>query len=127
MITLRTQTLPEVANGLLAEVLDHALAEIHQDITDRPKVKQPRKVILELILKPADSGEDIVDAVDVQFTVDTKKPKTSMKRRMASFPRKNSLGFETDTNKVTHAPNQRKLPVSAEEGELGAEFDSDKL
>jgi hypothetical protein len=48
-----------------------------------------------------------------------KKPKTTMKRRMASFPRTKSLGFETDTNRVTHAPNQRTLPEaqSAEEEE----------
>lgn len=110
METLKTSTLSLVANGLLAASLDQHLAEAHHDIVDRPAVKGPRKIVLELILKPADSGEDIVDAVDVQFGIDLKKPKTTMKRRMASFPRTKSLGFETDTNKVTHAPNQRKLP-----------------
>lgn len=117
METLKTSTLPLVANGLLAASLDEHLAAAQHDITDRPAIKGPRKITLELILKPADSGEDIVDAVDVQFTVDMKKPKTTMKRRMASFPRTKSLGFETDTNRVTHAPNQRAFPEtqSAEE------------
>lgn len=110
METLKTSTLSLIGNGLFAEVLDSTLAELHQDITDRPKVKGPRKVVIELIMKPADSGEDVVDAVDIQFTVDAKKPKSVMKRRMASFPKTRSLGFEMDTNKVTHAKNQRVLP-----------------
>jgi hypothetical protein len=121
METLKTSTLPLVANGLLAASIDQHLADAHHDIIDRPAVKGPRKVIIELTLKPADSGEDVVDAVDIQFGVDMKKPKTTMKRRMASFPRTKSLGFETDTNKVTHAPNQRAFPQTqtqtAEEGE----------
>ena len=114
MTPLKTSTLPDIANGLLAAAIDQALAEVHHDITERPSIRAPRKVVIELILRPADSGEDIVDAVDVQFTVDSKKPKTSMKRRMASFPRTKSLGFETDTNKVTHAKNQRVLPVDGD-------------
>ncbi len=117
METLRTQTLHLIANGMLAASLDQHLAAAHLDITDRPKIKGPRKIVLELILKPADSGEDVVDAVDVQFTVDLRKPKTTMKGRMASFPRTKSLGFETDTNKVTHAPNQRAFPEPQTAGE----------
>jgi hypothetical protein len=107
METLKTSTLHLIAKGMLAASLDQHLAMAQHDISDRPKVKGPRKITLELILKPADSGEDVVDAVDVQFTVDLKKPKTTMKGRMASFPKTKSFGFETDTNKVTHAPNQR--------------------
>lgn len=107
METLKTSTLHLIANGMLAASLDQHLAMAQHDISDRPKVRGPRKITLELTLKPADSGEDVVDAVDVQFTVDLKKPKTTMKGRMASFPRTNSFGFETDTNKVTHAKNQR--------------------
>lgn len=115
MITLKTATLPEVANGLLAAAIDHELTRVQQDITDRPGVRSKRKVVIELFLSPADSGEDVVDAVDVQFTVDSKCPKTSMKRRMASFPKTKSLGFESDTNKVTHARNQRAFEETDEE------------
>lgn len=117
MITLKTSTLQDVANGLLAAAIDHELSVVQQDISDRPNVKAKRKVIIELLLSPADSGEDIVDAVEVQFTVDHKCPKTSFKRRMASFKKTKSLAFESDTNKVTHAPNQRSFPDvdSAEE------------
>jgi hypothetical protein len=107
MLNLKTSTLPEVANGLLAAAIDHELSRVQSDITDRPNVRAKRKVVIELLLSPADSGEDIVDAVDVQFTVYSKGPKTTMKRRMASFKKTKSLGFETDTNRVTHAPNQR--------------------
>lgn len=117
METLKTSTLHLVAGGLLAASLDQHLAAAQHDLTDRPKVRGPRKIVLELTLKPADSGEDIVDAVDVQFTVDLRKPKTTMRGRMASFPRTKSLGFETDTNRVTHAPNQRAFPEAQTAGE----------
>ena len=117
METLKTSTLHLIANGMLAASLDQHLAAAHHDITERPKIKGPRKIVVELIMKPADSGEDVVDAVDVQFTVDLRKPKTTMKGRMASFPRTKSLGFETDTNKVTHARNQRVLPETQTAGE----------
>jgi hypothetical protein len=115
METLKTSTLPDVANGLLEAAFDAALAQVHQDITNRPKVKAPRKVILELALTPADSGEDVVDAVNVQFSIDQKIPKQTLKRQMASFPKTKSLGFETDTGKITHAKGQRRLPHSEEQ------------
>ena len=111
METLKTSTLHLISNGLLAASLDQHLAEAVHDIADRPKVTSARKVILELHVRPADSGEDTVDAVNVQFAIDIKKPKTVIRRAMTSFPRTKSLGFETDTNKLTHAPNQRVLPM----------------
>ena len=119
METLKTSTLHLIANGMLAASLDQHLAMAQHDISDRPKVKGPRKITLELILKPADSGEDVVDAADIQFSVDMKKPKTTIKGRLASFSKNRSCGFETDTNKITHARNQRTLEESqtAEEGE----------
>lgn len=116
METLKTSSLHLVGKGLLEAAFDAALAHAHQDIANRPKVKAPRKVILELALTPADSGEDVVDAVNVQFSIDQKTPKQTLKRQMASFPRTKSLGFETDTDKVTHAKNQRRLPHSEEHG-----------
>jgi hypothetical protein len=106
-------TKQEVEKALEA-AFDAALAHAHQDITNRPKVKAPRKVVLELALTPTDSGEDVVDAINVQFSIDQKIPKQTLKRQMASFPRTKSLGFETDTDKVTHAKNQRRLPHSEE-------------
>ena len=119
METLKTSTLHLIANGVLAGSIDQHLAFAQHDITDRPKVKGPRKVIIELILKPSDAGEDVSDTVDVQFNVDWKKPKTTMKGRMVNLPRTNSLGFNPDTNNVTHARNQRAFPETqtAEEGE----------
>lgn len=96
--------------------LDNALAECHFDITERPKVKKTRSVTVKLSLRPSDSGEDMVDAVDIEFEVSKAIPKTVIRRQMASLPRQKALGFETDTNKVTHAPNQRKL-VDADDDE----------
>lgn len=114
METLKTSTLHNVASGLLEAAFDAALAQVHQDITNRPRVKAPRKVILELALTPADSGEDVVDAVNVQFSIDQKIPRQTLKRQMASYPKTKSLGFETDTDKITHAKGQRRLPHSEE-------------
>jgi hypothetical protein len=68
------------------------------------------------------------DAINIQFSVDCKTPKHTLKRQMASFPRTKSLGFETDTDKVTHAKNQRRLPHSEEEeaaGSAGKEEEAD--
>ena len=121
MITLKTSTLHEVGQGLLAAALDKKISEVIHDISERPGVKAPRKVILELIIKKSDSGEDTVDAMDVQFSVDAKIPKTTMKRTMASFPRQNSLGFETDTNKHTHARNQKAFDHSDDDGSTAEE------
>jgi len=128
METLKTSSLHLVGKGLLGAAFDDALAKAHQDIAERPKVKAPRKVLLELALTPADSGEDVVDAINIQFSVDCKTPKHTLKRQMASFPRTKSLGFETDTDKVTHAKNQRRLPHSEEEeaaGSAGKEEEAD--
>jgi len=110
METLKTSTLHLIANGMLAASIDQHLTYAQHDINDRPKVKGPRKVIIELTLQPSDTGEDVSDTVDVQFSVDWKKPKSTMKGRMVSLPRTNSLGFNPDTNNVTHARNQRTFP-----------------
>lgn len=118
MLNLSTQTLHKVGEGLLEKVLDKAINEAQLDIAERPKITAPRKIVVELILKPADSGEDNIQAVDVQFCVDLKKPKSTFKRRLSSLPRSNTLGFHTDTNSIRPARGQGTFESSSPSAEV---------
>ena len=107
MQILRTATLAEIRDGILAHQLDAELAKIHADCVDRPNLKKARKVSLEITVTPI--GDDPLDAVDVEFQIKSSIPATKIVRPMKSLKKRNGFGFDGDTDSVSHAPTQKRL------------------
>jgi len=107
MELLRTATLGEVRDGILAHQLDAELVKIHADCVDRPGLQKARKVKLEITFTPV--GDDPLDGVDVEFVVQSSLPATSIVRRMKSMKRRNGFGFDADTDSVDHDARQRSF------------------
>lgn len=107
MQILRTATLVDVRDGILAMQLDAKLAEIHADCVNRPLLKQPRKVSLEITVVPI--GDDPLDAVDVSFQVKSSTPPMKIIRPMKSLKKRNGFGFDGDTDSVDHDGRQQRL------------------
>jgi len=107
MQILRTATLTEIRDGILALQLDTELAKIHADCVDRPGLKKARKVSLEITVIPI--GDDPLDAVDVQFQVKSSIPAMKILRPMKSLKKRNGFGFDGDTDSVDHDQRQQRL------------------
>ena len=107
MELLRTATLAAVRDGILAHQLDAELVKIHADCSDRPGLKKSRKVKLEISFTP--SGDDPLDGVEVEFTVTSSLPATSIVRQMKSIRKRNGFAFDSDTDSLDHDPLQNRL------------------
>lgn len=107
MQILRTATLAQIRDGVLAAQLDAELVKIHHDCVERPGLKKPRKVTLEITVTPI--GDDPLDAVDIEFQVKASIPATKINRPMKSLKGRNGFGFDIDTDSIDHASNQQRL------------------
>lgn len=107
MDILRTKTLHLVRGGDLAAHLDAEITKIFADCDDRPRLKKPRKIVLEMVVTPI--GDDILDAVDVDFNVKSSIPATKIARPMKAVRRHKGFGFDHDTDNIDHAVDQRRL------------------
>lgn len=107
MQILRTATLAEIRDGILAHQLDAELVKIHVDCVDRPGLKKARKVKLEISFIP--QGDDPLDGVEVEFTVTSSLPATSIVRQMKSMKKRNGFAFDSDTDAVDHDVYQQRL------------------
>jgi hypothetical protein len=66
------KTLSEMDGGRIRDALDVALRRIRRDLADRPADKRPRKVRLEISLRPVAEGRelrDVVVAFDIAETI----------------------------------------------------------
>lgn len=125
METLKTSSLQQVANGLLAVSIDDALAKVHEDLNDRPDLDKPRTVTITLNFKPskgeraldngvpADRASDL-EAARIEFSVAHKLPPARFMRKMMNVNSRNAFGFETDTNSIKHHPDQRAMQFPEE-------------
>ncbi len=108
MEVLRTASLPSVRDGMVAYQLDTELAKIHADCSDRPTLKQARKVTLEISVTP--SGDDPLDGVEVKFKVNQASlPATEIVRQMKSLRKRNGFAFDSDTDSLDHDPLQKRI------------------
>jgi hypothetical protein len=72
------KTLMELDGGRVVEAWDQAVKRCVADCEDRPAVKKPRKVILELLLEPL-CEQGSLDSVDGAFKVTDSAPKRETK------------------------------------------------
>jgi len=108
MQILRTATLAQVRDGMLAQQLDLELAKVHEDCVQRPQLQKARKVVLEIVMTP--TGEDPLDDCDIEFNVKPASlPATVFARRMKSMKRNKGFGFDADTDNIDHSPMQKRL------------------
>jgi hypothetical protein len=108
MQILRTATLAQVRDGMLAQQLDLELVRVHQDCVQRPELLKPRKVVLEIVITP--TGEDPLEAVDVEFHVkQAVLPATRIVRQLKAMNRNKGFGFDADTDNIDHSPSQPRL------------------
>lgn len=81
----RTFTLEELARydgGKLAAAFNHNVAKLAADCDDRPGLKAPRKLTLEIEMKPAvDPETSHFDGVDVEYFLKPTIPKFSSKKK----------------------------------------------
>ena len=116
MQILRTATLSQVRDGMLAQQLDLELAKVHEDCVQRPGLQKSRKVVLEIVMTP--TGDDPLEAVDVEFNIKPAAlPATCITRQMKSMKRNKGFGFDVDTDNIDHAPTQRRLDGIDGEGD----------
>lgn len=83
MRTFRIQEIDQIDSGKVAIATNHAIAAAVADCSDRPGDKAPRKVTLELLLRPVlDKDLGAFDTISVQarFAV------TIPKRQTAEYP-----------------------------------------
>ena len=105
---LRTSTLHDIRDGLLAQQLDTELVKVHSDCVDRPLLKKARKVTLEITITPT-GEDDPLESVDIEFQVKSSIPATKISRQMKSLKGRNGFGFDSDTDSIDHAAGQRRL------------------
>jgi len=102
---LRTETLASIRDGMVAEIIDQALAEAFADCEERPRLKKPRSVTLTIKITP--TGDDPIEAADLEFEVSKKGPAQGVARRMAASPRHRGFRFDADTDSTAAAEGQR--------------------
>lgn len=107
MELLRTASLADVRDGMLAHQLDGELVKVHADCVDRPNLKKARTITLSITFTPV--GDDPLDGVDVEFSVKTSLPPATIARQMKSYARRNGFAFDTDTDSISHDVRQRRL------------------
>lgn len=121
MKSLNTESLKDVANGLLAAAIDDALAKVHQDLDDRPGVDKDRTITIKLKMRPSigdrneDNGQSVdrssnLEAARIEFQVNHTLPPQAFSRKMLNVRGKRAFGFETDTNSIRYSPNQMTFP-----------------
>jgi len=117
MEVLRLETLTKLARGLLAAEVDQELAEITADLEQRPGLKKPRKLVIEIQLTPVpdEDNPDALKSTATQFSVQKTLPKKVMKRSLRYIPKSRGLGFETDTDSIDHHPEQPVLGFEDDE------------
>lgn len=108
MELLRTATLVDVRDGLLAHQIDAELVKIHADCLERPGLKKARKVTLEISITPPGT-DDPLDGAEVEFTVKASLPATSIVRQMKSLRKRNGFAFDADTDSLDHDSAQQRL------------------
>ena len=108
MQILKTSTLSEIRDGMLAQQFDTELVKIHSDCVDRPLLKKARKVTLEITITPT-GEDDPLESVDIDFSVKSTIPATKITRQMKSLKGRNGFGFDSDTDSIDHAATQRRL------------------
>lgn len=107
---LRTATLPMIRDGLVARELDAELAKVYQDCIERPDMKKPRVVTLQIVVKPGEVDHGRLLDASTEFRVSPAKlPPTSINRPMRVMARNRGFGFEADTDSVEPAEGQRRL------------------
>lgn len=116
MDILRTESLHLVRDGALKHQIDAELVKIHHDCQERPLLKKPRKVTVEIIITPDGQTPDLQD-VDVAFTVKASIPPTEIRRPMKAMKKRNGFAFDADTDDVDHDPAQRRLQGIDEDGD----------
>ncbi len=116
MDILRTSSITKVRDGAIAAQFDAELVRIHNDCMERPRLKKPRKVVLEITITP--SGEDDpLDSVDVEFQVKATLPPVKLSRPMKSIGKRNGFAFDADTDDIDHATGQRRLSGIDDDGD----------
>lgn len=107
MDILRTASLHKVRDGHLAAQIDAELVKIHADCQDRPELKKPRTLTIQMTFTP--DGEKDLEFVDTEFTVKASLPPTKLSRPMKNMKKRNGFAFDADTDNVDHAAGQRRL------------------
>lgn len=70
------ESLASIDNGMLRAAFEAAVKRAREDCTDRPGVKEARKVVLTMTIEPcSDDDAGSADSVDVRFFVEEKLPK----------------------------------------------------
>lgn len=117
MDILRLESLQKIRDGLLCQLVNQELAKIHADCVDRPLLKKPRILQIQILVSP--TGEDPLTDVDVQFKVfPAKSPPAVIARQFKHIPRSKGFGFDSDTDSIDHSSDQRRLTgIDGDEGD----------
>ena len=117
MDILRTSSLAKVRDGAVAAKLDAELVRLFSDCEDRPLMKKPRKVTLEITITPDGQTADLSE-VSVSFNIKSSIPATEIVRPMKAMRKRNGFGFDEDTDSVDHSPAQRRLSgIDSDDGD----------
>jgi len=119
MQILRTESLSKVRDGAVKEQIDAELVKVFLDCDDRPLLKKPRKVTIEITVTPDGQSSSVGD-VDVCFVIKASIPATEIRRPMKAMKKRKGFAFDSDTDSVDHDLAQRRLEGidHDEEGEL---------
>ena len=104
MEVLRTTTLDQVRDGMLAALIDEHISKIYADCSERPALKKARKISIEISFTP--SGESPMETVDIEFKVKPSLPPEGFTRQMKALSRSKGFGFAPDTDNVDFDPQQ---------------------
>jgi len=120
--------LPHYDGGSAAILIDEAMNRCYHDMQDRPHLKKPRKVTIEIIFKPKESSdagdlETVETDIAVKHTVPPKKARQNV---LAASRQLTGLGFEPDTTVAKFDHNQKTLPLGDGDPE-GKEVTPDTL
>lgn len=73
---LEMNTIGELDEGRVAVAVDHALAQIANDLEKRPGVDKARKLTITLTMKPQIDSDGLLGSVDIGKTIKTTIPDT---------------------------------------------------
>lgn len=116
MDILRTESLHLVRDGAVKHKIDAELVHVFSDCQDRPLLKKPRKVTIEITVTPDGQSPDLQD-VDVAFVVKSSIPPTEIRRPMKAMKKRNGFAFDADTDEIDHSPSQRRLDGIDDDGD----------
>lgn len=103
----RIENVAQLDSGRIAEAFNMALAQVLEDCTDRPAFSKPRKVTLEVIVKPTNNDGE----VSTSFNIGSKIPGKSsnaviMQMRRAGASNRRCAVFSAVAN---DQPDQQSL------------------